>query len=436
MKSHKLLIPLVVVLLFGLSLYYMASNAFSTASDYNKYLEQAREQAAVGTVSALDFYEKALEINPTADVYIEVADYFKNNGLSYDLIKWCRNMIETYPNDSRGYEYIIEAYAADEKYDKCYDYLFSASKRKVSSEKLDELSESLKYVYHFDYTRYNDASVFSNNLSAVCSEEKWGFVNRYGVSRVRTIYKEVGVFTNSGLAPVVDQEGNAYFINIEGEKALATLEKYKKFGNISDDLFPAMAGNGKYLYLNEKFEAAGKNSYDYASTFNQKIAAVKTGSQWSLIDTKENVILDGLKEVVLDEKGIAARNDRCFVSNDGSSYIMVDLKGNRVGNGSYEAVRIFNDSTYAAVRVNNKWGFIDKDGNYFIEPSFEEARSFSCGLAAVKTTGDWGFIDESGSFVIAPTFEDAKDFNAKGSCFVQIDGTWRLLEIYRLNRED
>jgi hypothetical protein len=314
--------------------------------------------------------------------------------------------------------------------------LFSASRRKVTSEKLEELNRSLEYVFHFDYTRYDDVSVFSNNLCGVSSEGNWGFINRYGVGRVRTVYKEVGVFSSSGYAPVVDQNGNAYFINKEGEKALATQDKYKKFGNISDNIFPAVNATGKYIYLETDFSKNSENTYDYASTYNLKVAAVRKGEKWSLIDSNEKIILDDLKDVVLDEKEIAARNDRCFVSKDGSNYFMVDLKGNRIGNETYQEARLFNDSTYAAVQVNNKWGFIDKEGNYFIKPEYEEARSFSSGLAAVKRTGEWGFIDENNKLVIDLQFEDAKDFNAKGSCLVKYDEKWRLLELYRLNRED
>ena len=38
-----------------------------------------------------------------------------------------------------------------------------------------------------------------------------------------------------------------------------------------------------------------------------------------------------------------------------------------------------------AVRIDGKWGFIDKDGKVVIKPEYVEARSFSNGFADSKT---------------------------------------------------
>jgi len=43
---------------------------------------------------------------------------------------------------------------------------------------------------------------------------------------------------------------------------------------------------------------------------------------------------------------------------------------------------------------SHRWGFIDKVGNFVIEPQFAYAGSFSDGLARVRIDGRrWGFID-------------------------------------------
>lgn len=56
-----------------------------------------------------------------------------------------------------------------------------------------------------------------------------------------------------------------------------------------------------------------------------------------------------------------------------------------------------------AVKSGEKWGYIDKSGNFSIEPKFDEAENFSQnGLAYVKLNGSYGYIDKSGSFVIDP----------------------------------
>ena len=56
------------------------------------------------------------------------------------------------------------------------------------------------------------------------------------------------------------------------------------------------------------------------------------------------------------------------------------------------------------------WGFIDRGGTIVIEPQFDNARSFSEGLAAVTTGGKVGFIDRSGRKVIPAQFDTAASF--------------------------
>ena len=72
---------------------------------------------------------------------------------------------------------------------------------------------------------------------------------------------------------------------------------------------------------------------------------------------------------------------------------------------------------YDSLRV----GYIDKTGDYVIEPQFEAAYSFSQnGLAPVKDANShlWGYIDTTGAYVIEPQFWWAMDFsgNGLGSC--------------------
>jgi hypothetical protein len=67
------------------------------------------------------------------------------------------------------------------------------------------------------------------------------------------------------------------------------------------------------------------------------------------------------------------------------------------------------------------WGFIDRTGKWVIEPKFNDALSYSSGLAAVLSgvdvsnpgtmAGRWGYIDTSGKYVIQPQFFDANPFS-------------------------
>lgn len=59
----------------------------------------------------------------------------------------------------------------------------------------------------------------------------------------------------------------------------------------------------------------------------------------------------------------------------------------------------------------HKVGFVDEHGQFKIPPSFDEALSFSDGLAAVKIGERWGFVDGSGRQVIPAKFTGAYYFH-------------------------
>ncbi|MBD2006690.1 MULTISPECIES: WG repeat-containing protein [Cyanophyceae] len=59
----------------------------------------------------------------------------------------------------------------------------------------------------------------------------------------------------------------------------------------------------------------------------------------------------------------------------------------------------------ARVRVDGKWGYIDKSGDIVIQPQFDEAEPFFEGLAVVWISGqNRGYIDKTGRFAIQPQF--------------------------------
>lgn len=66
----------------------------------------------------------------------------------------------------------------------------------------------------------------------------------------------------------------------------------------------------------------------------------------------------------------------------------------------------------AMVTIGNKHGFIDKNGRMVIRPQFDlRGGDFADGLASIWVGGRYGFIDRTGSVVINPQFELVSDFS-------------------------
>lgn len=60
----------------------------------------------------------------------------------------------------------------------------------------------------------------------------------------------------------------------------------------------------------------------------------------------------------------------------------------------------------AAVKLNGKWGYIDKDGKTVISPQFDQAVPFQNGLAQVVVRSSppkFGYVDKTGKYIWEPT---------------------------------
>ena len=68
--------------------------------------------------------------------------------------------------------------------------------------------------------------------------------------------------------------------------------------------------------------------------------------------------------------------------------------------------------TYA--KKGGKIGFINTQGQWVIEPSFDKARGFSNGLAPVVKDKKWGYINENGEQIIDFQYKDAETFSPDG----------------------
>lgn len=442
MKNYRKLVPIVLIALLILSWYKLLSDKLATGSEYEGYLQQARKYAEQGiTKYAMENYNLALAMNDNIDLYVEIAQYYKGQNKLDDSLAWGEQAMASFPTDVKGYDVALEANYLRKDYEACYDVIKMAEKRGLKSEFIEKTYKEIEYEFFMDYSNYENVGIYSNNYCAVQSEGLWGFVDRYGKLRVACRYPEVGAYTQSNFVSVVNSENKAYFIDKSGAKVLVLSDDIKKAGLLVDNIIAVQKADGKYTYVNQDGKpviVSGETAvtYDYASTINGGVAVVKNGSEWNIIDSTGKKLSDvAYVDVKLDEKEIAYRNERLFVST-GSGFIMVDSKGKQVGKTVYEDAKVFSNTTYAAVKIDGKWCFVDKDGKLKSDKTYEDARSYQNGLAAVKISGKWGFIDENENLVIKNDYDGAKDFNEKGSCFVQIGDSWRLIKLYRLNREE
>ena len=89
------------------------------------------------------------------------------------------------------------------------------------------------------------------------------------------------------------------------------------------------------------------------------------------------------------------------------NYELIDREGT-VKAGPFKYVRKFQEGLApVAAAEHGTFGFINKSGDIVIPYKFENADSFSEGLAAVRIDGKWGYINNEVQIVIAPHFSSA-----------------------------
>jgi len=99
---------------------------------------------------------------------------------------------------------------------------------------------------------------------------------------------------------------------------------------------------------------------------------------------------------------------------------------------NYNKFDLFYDNDYGRLKrvvVNNKYGYIDKEGKIVIKPQFDWAEDFSHKWARVIINNKYGLIDNKGRFVVYPQF-DYMEYSGGSSYYRVLIGNKWWVEIY------
>ena len=116
------------------------------------------------------------------------------------------------------------------------------------------------------------------------------------------------------------------------------------------------------------------------------------GCDYGKYDWQDCFIWNGLIKVRLDGK-------YGFINKDGEEIIPC----------KYEDADNIPDGLIR-VKSAEGWGFVNENGEEIIFCKYEDAGAFSDGLARVKSAEGWGFVNKNGEEIISCKYEDADDF--------------------------
>lgn len=447
MKKMRWGVPLLLILLLAGSVYYMVDSRMRVIDDYNKKLSEARKAVQNGVLTdGLALYEQALSVYPSEEIYTETGNVYLDSDDLQGAQNWYeREFVARYPDAPQAYEYGIRASLAAEDYREALAIYDVCSRREALSEEIQKLIQPVWYSYELLYGSYDEVGAFSsqNGFAAVKSGDRWSYVNQDGETEITDSYQSADVFGEC--AAVVDSQGEAYYIDESGNTKFTasqftdtgeSSEQIQLFRPIADGLALAYDGRTWSYYQMETYKRAFGGFADATVIANGIGAVTKDGTAWALIGTDGQEITGyDYDQAVTNSRGILCCTDALFVMQDGK-YWLIDAAGNKRNQNAYDAVYAFEQDSWAAAKKNGKWIFVNSLGEEKELGVFEEAKSFSNGLAAVQKDGKWGYIDLEGNLVIDCIFYDAGSFNEKGVAFVKPTETeWNALSLYRYHTD-
>ncbi|AEH01914.1 WG repeat-containing protein [Lacinutrix sp. 5H-3-7-4] len=267
--------------------------------------------------------------------------------------------------------------------------------------------------------KFKNAKNFSEDVAQASIDGKlWGYINRQGEWVVQPKFKKSKAF-NSGIAMAVLNK-NWIYINTKGEQVLSDL-KTDKIYDFSEGL-AIYRENDKVGFINTKGDIVIKPKYKKAFPFLDGYSKVLEGDKWGVIDKNGNYYIkteyDGVSKVY--------------------NNLVTAKKGEQNGlivNGTFKAVdgaeKVWDFSVnpeIAYAKKDGKIGFINKNGDWIVEPQFDKVRAFVNGLAPVLKNKKWGYIDTSGTLVIPHQYRDAEIFSKDGLAPVKLNKFWGFID--------
>lgn len=115
-----------------------------------------------------------------------------------------------------------------------------------------------------------------------------------------------------------------------------------------------------------------------------------------------------------------------YKKGDNGKYGFVDDNDQWVIQPQYDDADEFSEG-FAKVKINDKYGFIKTDGSWLVEPQYDYALDFRNGFAKVEVDNMYGFIKSDGSWLVEPKFDEAWNFY-DGIARVMIDEEYGFIK--------
>ena len=138
---------------------------------------------------------------------------------------------------------------------------------------------------------------------------------------------------------------------------------------------------------------------------------------------REKEIFDSIDSNFSETTSAFDKNQSSDHATDDTTNRQIDVNDiDIVTKPQYDKIGDFQNGL-AKVKLNGKWGFIDKNSNFY-----DEVGEFFNGLAKIKLNDKWGFVNASGDVIIELMYDEAGDFNYQWLAKVKLNGKWGFID--------
>ncbi len=255
--------------------------------------------------------------------------------------------------------------------------------------------------------------IYGENYFLISEGDKQKVINSTGEIILENGYDKISQINTDGVVFIKDDKYG--FMDYEGKVKIE--QQYSELKEISSGILRAKKDN-KYGLID--LENKEKIGFKYKDIYYEQNAGFYVGEAENyssdIIDTEFNTKLTGIISELNKDKGYL----KLKISDEYKYY-----------NFKFEekdVKELLSSNKIFVSKKDNKYGFIDKDGNIVVDYIYDEALELnSYGYAAIKKDNLWGAINAKGEVTIEPKY------NLDNNLVIDFIGKWHLGQDLNIN---
>lgn len=252
--------------------------------------------------------------------------------------------------------------------------------------------------------RYEDLGNLENGFTYFLLDSLYGYFDAKGIERIKPKFTEAFDFENG---KAIVSRGDYYgLIDVFGTTFIAM--KYQGLRHYHEDIYMAMQ-NDFWGLIKINGDTILPFVYDYIGKLSDNRILIEKNGEFSYTDLKGNLLLTTWIPVYSEFKQLATFKNGYAKIKFAEKYNLIDTTGKKLFTQPKENIGDY--SSLIAVYKGDKWGYVNPAGAQIIPFSFTWANSFDGNFAIAGNDPFLGLINKQGQYVINPYFEQLTFLN-------------------------